>query len=228
VPSGLSESALLTLLRDQCSQVGEIIDIKLMPSLSEGRLVFVQMRTKTQAYELSQTLGQTVFGDVVAIQLTYAAEIPDDVEQARKSAQLMDQKSLRVLVVDDDAGAATALTRLLRALGHSVYVSHAAKEALELAVVGRPNLILHDIIMPEMDGYEAARRLRAIPTLARTLLIACSGLIDEQKAREAGFNGWLPKPIAQGDLQKIITIALERATNDSQDFGIAAWPKQPN
>src|SRR5881227_948749 len=114
---------------------------------------------------------------------------------------MVDQKSLRVLVVDDDAGAATALARLLRTHGHSVHVSHAAKEALELAVVRRPNLILHDIMMPEIDGYEAARRLRASPNLARTLLIACSGLIDEHKAREAGFNGWLPKPIAQGDLQ---------------------------
>jgi CheY-like chemotaxis protein len=109
----------------------------------------------------------------------------------------------------------------------TVFTYRMLRKRRELAVVGRPNLILHDIIMPEMDGYEAARRLRAIPTLARTLLIACSGLIDEQKAREAGFNGWLPKPIAQGDLQKIITIALERATNDSQDFGIAAWPEQP-
>src|SRR6476620_161429 len=118
VPRGLSASALLNLVREQCSQVGEIVNIRLMPPLSESRLIFVHMRTKTQAYELSQTLGQTVFGDVVAIQLTYAAEIPDDVEQVRKSAPLMDQKSLRVLVVDDDAGAATALGRLLRGLGH--------------------------------------------------------------------------------------------------------------
>jgi|SRR4051794_22836085 CheY-like chemotaxis protein len=107
------------------------------------------------------------------------------------------------------------------------HVSHAAKEALDLAVVRRPDLILHDIMMPEMDGYEAARRLRDIPNLAPTLLIACSGFIDEQKAREAGFNGWLPKPVAHGDLEKVITIALECATNDSYDFGMGAWPKQP-
>src|SRR5438270_811377 len=59
-----------------------------------------------------------------------------------------------------------------------------------------PDLILHDIVMPTMGGYEAARRLRAIPALTRTLLIACSGSINEEKARQPGFNGWLLNPSA--------------------------------
>ena len=85
VPRGLSASALLNLVREQCRGFGEIIDIKLMPALSDSRLIFVQMRTETESHELSQALAQTWFGDVVAIQVRYAPEIPNDCEQAAKT-----------------------------------------------------------------------------------------------------------------------------------------------
>jgi hypothetical protein len=78
VPRGLSASALVSLVRAQCTGFGEVIDIKLMPPLSESRLIFVQMRTETQRHELSQALGQNSFGDVVAIQVRYAPETLND------------------------------------------------------------------------------------------------------------------------------------------------------
>jgi|GraSoiStandDraft_4_1057263.scaffolds.fasta_scaffold723150_2 CheY-like chemotaxis protein len=140
----------------------------------------------------------------------------------------MDQEALRVLIVDDDAAAAIDLERLLHAHGHTVHVSYRASDALELAVVIRPHLILHDIVMPTMGGYEAARRLRAIPVLAHTLLIACSGSINERKVRQAGFNGWLIKPVRDADLQTIITIAHECIANTRRDLDIGDWFKQPD
>src|SRR4051812_12229840 len=110
----------------------------------------------------------------------------------------MEQTTVRVLVVDDDTGTAKALARLLRAYGHIVHIAHSGAEALELAVQVSPDLILQDIAMPSMDGYEVARHLRTIPALARTILIACSGSVDEQRARQAGFDGWLVKPVGVG------------------------------
>src|SRR3954465_6207247 len=108
--------------------------------------------------------------------------------------------ALRILVIDDDIGAATALGRLLRACGHTVQLSDRVVEGLELASRMAPDLILLDITMPGIDGYEAARRVREMPSLAGALLIACSGGVDERKAREAGFDGWLVKPISDTDL----------------------------
>jgi CheY-like chemotaxis protein len=117
---------------------------------------------------------------------------------------------LRILVVDDDLGAAKALRRLLKAYGHRVAAAHSADEGLALALEIGPDLILHDIAMRPMDGYASARRLRETPALAGTVLIAWSGLLDEAKAREAGFDGWLHKPISAAELETVLALAIER------------------
>jgi CheY-like chemotaxis protein len=139
----------------------------------------------------------------------------------------MDQTTVRVLVVDDDVPTANALGRLLRAYGHSVEIAYGAVEALELAARLRPDLILQDIAMGSTDGYEIARRLRTMPALASTTLIACSGLVDEKKAREAGFDGWLVKPIGIGQLETVIATVLGRINRTAQNDSIAARHKQP-
>jgi CheY-like chemotaxis protein len=118
--------------------------------------------------------------------------------------------TLRVLLVDDDSGTAKALRRLLKAYGHRVEVAHSADEGLALACVMRPDLILHDIAMRSVDGYAAARRMRETPALAGTVLIACSGFMDEAKAREAGFDGWLHKPLSADELETVLAMVIER------------------
>jgi CheY-like chemotaxis protein len=117
---------------------------------------------------------------------------------------------LVALVVDDDIATARALFRLLRSYGHRVEVAHSAHEGFARACELRPDVILHDVAMPSMDGYAAARRLRQVAALDRTVLIACSGLLDEAKAREAGFDGWLHKPISPGELETVLALATER------------------
>jgi CheY-like chemotaxis protein len=64
--------------------------------------------------------------------------------------------------------------------------------------------------MPLMDGYAAARRLRQTAALAGTFLVAYSGLVDEAKAREVGFDAWLHKPITAGKLETVLAVAIER------------------
>ena len=124
--------------------------------------------------------------------------------------QPANQINLTILVVDDDIGVAKALGRLLRSCGHTVRTSHSAREGLELASRLKPDLILHDLAMRPVDGYAAARRIRRTAALAGTLLVAYSGLVDEAKARESGFDAWLEKPITAGKLEMVLAMAIER------------------
>lgn len=112
----------------------------------------------------------------------------------------------RVLVVDDNADAANSLGMLLTLRGHETQVVHSAREALATVQAFRPEAVLLDVGLPEMDGYELARRLRAMTELRGVRLIALTGYGqagDFQSARAAGFDDHLVKP---ADLT-----ALERA-----------------
>ena len=128
-----------------------------------------------------------------------------------------DKTELNILIVDDDVGAARALSRLLRACGHTAHVSHNVREGVEVACRIKPDLILLDLAMPSIDGYEGARRLRELPSLSRTILIACSGSVDENKARAAGFDGWLVKPISDGDMEAVLAIVFQRVNESARE-----------
>jgi CheY-like chemotaxis protein len=119
--------------------------------------------------------------------------------------------ALRLLVVDDNADAALTLGMLLEACGHDVFVEHDSKRALERADAERPDACLLDIGLPEMDGNELARRLRAQPETGKAVLIAVTGYgqeQDRQRAFEAGFSYHLVKPV---DMDKLAEVLAEIA-----------------
>ena len=116
---------------------------------------------------------------------------------------------LRVLLVDDNLDACTILGHTLRQIGCGVQSAHSGPDGLRIAKQWRPDIVLLDIGLPGMDGYEVARRLRADPDLngANMTLIALTGYARESDialAREAGFNGHLVKPLEFGELAKLI------------------------
>jgi PAS domain S-box-containing protein len=107
-------------------------------------------------------------------------------------------QSRRVLVVDDNIDAAETLADLLKLWGHEVCVAHDGAGGLKAAREYRPEVILLDIGMPDMDGYEVARRLRAEEAGRQAQLLAVTGYgqaEDRQRAREAGFDHHLTKPV---------------------------------
>jgi len=113
----------------------------------------------------------------------------------------------RILVVDDNRDAALSLSALLQMSGHEVRVAHDGAEALRLAAADPPDAILLDLGLPQMDGYEVARRLREMPPLARTRLIAMTGHGQDshrQAARERGFQAHLLKPVSYVELLKVL------------------------
>jgi PAS domain S-box-containing protein len=113
----------------------------------------------------------------------------------------------RVLVVEDNIGAAKILSRLLtRFWGHEVAMVHDGLAALQAAREFHPDMVLLDIGLPGISGYEVARQLRAEPEFQDTLLVALSGYgtaEDQQRSREAGIDVHLIKPPAVTDLQKL-------------------------
>ncbi|MGI8672343.1 MAG: response regulator [Luteitalea sp.] len=114
----------------------------------------------------------------------------------------------RVLVVDDNADSAESLSLLLELMGHEVRTAHDGEQALAEADAFRPELVLMDIGMPRMDGYEAARRLRQSPWAQDVVLVALTGWgqdEDKRRSEAAGFNHHLIKPVdpaALGELLK--------------------------
>jgi CheY-like chemotaxis protein len=113
----------------------------------------------------------------------------------------------RVLVVDDLADAATSLAMLCQMFGAEALAASDGVEALHIGATFLPHVVLMDITMPNMDGYEAARRLRAEPWGKSVVLIALTGWgrkTDIDAAASAGFDGHLLKPVEAEALLRLI------------------------
>ena len=116
----------------------------------------------------------------------------------------------RVLIADDNHDAAVSLSLLLQAMGHETRVVHDGLEALEQAESFEPDVVLLDLGMPRLDGYETARRMRARPWAADTQIVAVTGWgqeADRQRAKEAGFHRHLVKPVDLEALRQIMADA---------------------
>ena len=113
----------------------------------------------------------------------------------------------RILVVDDNRDAAASLAMFLDSLGHETCVAHDAEQALNMALVFRPDMVLLDIGMPGVDGYELARRLRALPQGILLRIVAVTGYardVDRQHSREAGVDEHLVKPVSESELARVL------------------------
>ena len=113
----------------------------------------------------------------------------------------------RILVVDDNRDAADSLGDLLQLLGAEVRVAYDGAAALEALGAFRPSVVLLDLGMPGMDGYEVARRIRAQPGSGDPTLIALTGwgqASDRQRTQEAGFDHHLVKPVDIGAMQAVL------------------------
>lgn len=147
-------------------------------------------------------------GSKFTIKLSRITESIKQTPQHPKQHLANAPQSLRILVVDDNEDAAAMLASLLEAAGHEVLVEHASKRALECARIDRPDVCLLDIGLPEMDGNELARCLRAQPETANAVLVAVTGYGQEEDRKNtlaAGFDHHLVKPIETGRLMSLLT-----------------------
>jgi CheY-like chemotaxis protein len=173
--------------------------------ISAARLLEIEPKNAAQVRELAAMMSRQL-GEMRRLidrlsELSGSAQASDGPEAvphsvtSRKEGEPLPTR--RILVVDDNPAAAQLLQRLLEKLGQEVVVLQSAEAAIDELPRVNPHIVISDITMPGMSGYELAKKLRALDLQNRPRLIALSGYgaeSDRQRALAAGFDDYLVKP----------------------------------
>jgi signal transduction histidine kinase/ActR/RegA family two-component response regulator len=187
-------------------------------------LGLVKKLTELHQGSVSVTSAGTGQGTEVAVQFPLAAapDLPDKTTgAARSSAEPL--AGLSLLVVDDVEDARETLRVLLQHLGATVTVARGGREGLDMVRDHQPDLVLCDLRMPRMDGFEFIRELHRGAPPAHPPVVAVTALAsdtDRQRTREAGFEGHINKPFDEA----AIVAAVDAALHPRPDGGHAAMP----
>ena len=131
------------------------------------------------------------------------------------------EKALRVLIVDDNRDGADTLGLLVEALGNQVHVTYGGAQALDVATAFRPDLILVDLLMPDMNGCDLVKRFRQVPAFVDTKIVAITGLKDEGHntlARKAGCDAVVVKPAALTEIEAVLASVVPGAASTNQSL----------
>jgi signal transduction histidine kinase len=142
------------------------------------------------------------------------AKRPEMAVPARPS----DEPGYRIVLADDNEDAVAALDLLLRSWGHKVRTAADGLEAVEAVQAFNPQVVLLDLGMPRVDGYEAARRIRKLPHGSDAVIIALTGWGQPQdriRTREAGFDAHLVKPVSDDELIRTINLLAGNSASES-------------
>lgn len=129
----------------------------------------------------------------------------------------------RILVVDDDAAILKLISAILGRAGHEVRTARHPLAALELMAHERPDLVISDVVMPYMTGYEFLSRLRADPHTAGLPLLLMSSHAERQDVRRGmnlGADDYIPKPFTADDVTDAVSVRLQRANGNGGEQGV--------
>jgi signal transduction histidine kinase/CheY-like chemotaxis protein len=135
------------------------------------------------------------------------AEAPEVAVSDLRRLSSVEQSLRRVLVIEDNREAAESLAMYLRACGHTVHIAYDGVAGMDAAVRERPDVVICDIGLPGVNGYELARLLRQHPELQRCMLVAVTGYgepRDRVRGMEAGFQHYFTKPADPTELAKLV------------------------
>lgn len=120
----------------------------------------------------------------------------------------------KVLIVDDNEAFLELNAAFLSLDGHTVLISESASETLDLVREERPDIVLLDIVMPGMDGYQVCQQIKADPATCHTLVVMMTALpaSSRVRSREAGADAYIAKPIPSRELREIVQQLAERGT----------------
>ena len=147
-------------------------------------------------------------GSEFNVRLPILIETPPSVQEVASPLASMQTRDRRILVVDDNHDAAASLAMLLRLTGSETIVAHDGVEAVEKASTYRPHVVLLDIGLPKMNGYDVCRTIRQQAWGRDIVLVALTGWgqeEDRRRATEAGFDGHLVKPVDHGALEQLLS-----------------------
>jgi CheY-like chemotaxis protein len=167
-------------------------------------LTIVKRLVEMHGGEITASSAGAGQGSSFEIRLPRATDMP----QAAKSSSLKPIRPRRIVVVDDNEDGVTMLAALLRFEGHEVTTSMSGSEAVEIVTSTKPDVVLLDIGLPGMDGYEVARRIRATIGEDVPRLVAVTGYgrdEDREQTRTAGFTAHLVKPINFEALRRMLS-----------------------
>ncbi|HET9620892.1 MAG TPA: ATP-binding protein [Kofleriaceae bacterium] len=194
---------MLPYVFDMFTQVGRSID-RSQGGLGIG-LTLVRRLIEMHGGTVSATSPGPGAGSTFVVELPLAA-VPE-LSAAEPAAPGAAASGLRVLVVDDNLDAAETLAMLLELSGNRVELAHTGVTALAAAAAFQPDVMFLDIGLPELNGYEVARRLRADPAQPQPLLVALTGWgsdDDRRQARDAGFDRHLVKPVDAAKIADVL------------------------
>ena len=146
-------------------------------------------------------------GSTFVVRLPLLAEMPAAAGHATPAAKKRAAVARRMLVVDDNVDSAESLTMLLEVSGHETHTAHDGLEAVAAAERFRPEVVLLDIGLPSLNGYDAARRIREQPWGKDMVLIALTGWgqeADRRKSKDAGFDQHMVKPVDLDALMRLL------------------------
>jgi DNA-binding response OmpR family regulator len=127
--------------------------------------------------------------------------------------------SLRVLIVDDNRDVADALGLLVEELGNQVHVTYGGRQALDVATAFQPDLMLVDLVMPDINGYGLVTQFRQMPEFAQTKIVAVTGMKDEEHkilATKAGCDSVLVKPASLTEIKAVLASVDPKETPPGQ------------
>ena len=207
------------------SDTGVGIDPSMLPSIFD---LFTQVRSSKSRFAEGLGIGLALVRNIIdlhggCVQATSAGlghgtslvvrlprlrELPaGDLPAQNRPRPAASARSRRILLVDDNKDAADSMAILLRLAGHDVQTAYDGKQALVLARLQVPEVVICDISMPDMGGLELARQLRQDSGLNDSLLVALSGYArdeDRRHSQEAGFSAHLAKPVRLDTLKALL------------------------
>jgi CheY-like chemotaxis protein len=167
----------------------------------------------------SEGLGK---GSRFHVQLPLVQGVPAVTQPPRNDAHAEKSPSLKILVADDNVDAAETLGALLEVMGHEVKRVHDGEAAVNECVPFAPDVVVLDIGMPKLNGYEACRRIRAQKHARMPVLVALTGWGQEQdlaQSQAAGFDRHLVKPVEAEALEQLLVEVARGGVEMRRDAG---------
>jgi two-component system sensor histidine kinase/response regulator len=194
----------LAITKKFCEMLGIVIGVE--SEFGKGTLFWLNIPVRADSLALKKS------AEGVTVMMSDRQQPAAQDSMAAQAQQATTYHS--VLVVDDDELNRTLMEEVFQISGHRVYIARSGQEAIEIAQANLPDVILMDVAMPDMDGFEATQHLRNDPATAGIIVIACSALATEDlqaQAMQAGCDGFIRKPVSPEVLMRKIAEIIAQA-----------------